>query len=301
MKLKGVIIPVAVPLGHTGEPDLASLRRLVSFLLDAGAHALFANGSMGAFALLTDSQQANVIETVADAANGQVPVLAGVSDTGPARVAEKIRRHQRLGMDALVALPPFFFPCGQEELLAFYRDAAEIAEKPLVLYDNPRLARNAMSAETIARLASHPNVCGAKLSAADPLQWQDILQSEIDRTRFSLICGAGKLTSLALRLGFDGITEGLHNVIPDLAVNLFGAAAAQDWEAADRIQARINRCFEIFEIAGGWRGLDVALRELGLASRAAPSPYDRALDAATRERIRNVLEKECVIPSSSAR
>ena len=62
MKLHGVIVPVATPLTASGEPDLPSLYKLVHFLLDAGVHGMFANGSMGAFALTTDRQQALVIE-----------------------------------------------------------------------------------------------------------------------------------------------------------------------------------------------------------------------------------------------
>jgi 4-hydroxy-tetrahydrodipicolinate synthase len=300
MTLRGVIVPVATPLEAAGGPDLKSLRALVRFLLDAGVHGLFANGSMGAFALLTDSQQASVIGTVVEAAERRVPVLAGVSDTGTARVLEKVRRHERLGVDALVSLPPFFFPCSQEELYGFYQDLAEAAAKPVVLYDNPRLARNALSAQTIVRLAVHPNVRGVKLSAADPQQWHELLQSPLPRERFALICGAGRITSLALRLGFDGITEGLHNLIPGLAVRLFDAAAQGDLVAADAIQSQINRCFEVFDIAGGWRGLEVALRELGFASHAAPRPHDRPLDAETRDRIQAVLERENIVAPSRA-
>lgn len=292
MKLRGVIVPVATPLTAAGEPDVACLRRLVAYLLDSGVHGIFANGSMGAFALMTDRQQALVIETVVTAVQGRVPVLAGVSDTGTARVLEKIRHYEQLGPDALVALPPFFFPCSQPELIAFYEEIAGAAAKPIVLYDNPRLARNALASATIAQLAQHPNVCGVKLSAADPQQWQELLHGGLDRGRFALICGAGRVTSLALRLGFDGITEGLHNLVPSLAVALYDAALQDDTTKADQLQQQINRCFEIFDIAGGWRGLEVALRDRGLASHAAPRPHNQPLDAALQARILDVLERE---------
>lgn len=301
MNLRGVIVPIATPLDALGDPDLPALRGLVEHLLDAGVHGIFANGSMGAFAMMTDTHQASVIETVAAAVNRRVPVLAGVSDTGTARVLEKVRQYGRLGADALVSLPPFFFPCSQDELISFYFDVADAAELPVVLYDNPRLAKNALPAQTIIRLASHPNTAGVKLSAADPLQWQEVLSAGIDRSRFSLICGAGKLTSLALRLGFDGITEGLHNLIPRKAVDLYRAACREEFETADRIQREINRCFEIFEIAGGWRGLEVALSEMGLACNAAPRPHNRPLDPASRKRILEVLERECIASPSRSR
>jgi dihydrodipicolinate synthase/N-acetylneuraminate lyase len=198
-------------------------------------------------------------------------------------------------VDALVSLPPFFFPCGQEDLAGFYEDIADAASKPVVLYDNPRLAKNPLSVQTIARLAAHPNIRGIKLSAPDPQQWLELVAAPIDRRRFALISGAGRVTSMALRLGFDGITEGLHNLVPGLAVALFRAAGQGDFEEADRIQTRINRCFEVFDIAGGWRGLDTALRELGIASHAAPRPYHRPLDAVTRDRILGVLEREGIV------
>jgi 4-hydroxy-tetrahydrodipicolinate synthase len=208
---------------------------------------------------------------------------------------EKARAYGPLGADALVSLPPFFFPCSQDELFGFYEEVASAASVPLVLYDNPRLARNALTAGTIVRLAEHPNTCGVKLSAPDPQQWRDLLDAPLDRERFSLICGAGRVTSLALRLGFDGITEGLHNLIPALAVALYDAASAGEAAEAERIQNRINRCFEIFEIAGAWRGLEIALREMDIASHAAPAPYHHPPDAAARARILAVLERENIV------
>ena len=133
------------------------------------------------------------------------------------------------------------------------------------------------------------------MSHNDVLQWQELLRSPIDRTGFALICGAGRITNLALQLGFDGITEGLHNIVPRLAVDLFAAQQAGDFAAGDCMQRRINRCFGVFDVAVGWRGLEVALQALGIADFAAPPPYDEPVSADVRRRILRILADEGIV------
>jgi len=293
-KLNGVIVPVAVPLTGAGEPDLAAYRGLLDFLLEAGVHGLFVNGSMGAFAMLSDAWQLRLAETAAEHIRGRVPLLAGVSDTSTSRVLDRIAALAHLPVDAYVAMPPFFYLLGQKEILRFYQEVADRSPKPLVLYDNPRLTKNPLSAVTVVELAAHANICGAKLSGTDVLMWQNVLRAPMDRDRFALICGAGRMSSLGLRLGFDGITEGLHNVIPSIAAALYAAARRGDHDAADRLQQRVNRCFSVFDTDGGWRGLEIAFQYLGIASRAALHPYDLQISEEKRAAIMQTLEAESV-------
>jgi dihydrodipicolinate synthase/N-acetylneuraminate lyase len=294
MKLGGVVIPAAVPVAPGGEPDLAAYENLLEFQIRSGVHGLFVNGSMGGFAFWTDAWQIRIAERAAAVVNGRLPLLAGVSDTSTVRVMERIHAQQHLAVDAFVVMPPYYYLTGQAELARFYFAIADAAPKPVVLYDNPRLCKNGLTADTILELSRHPNVIGIKASSTDVFLWQELLRAPIDRERFALISGAGRMTNLALQLGFDGITEGLHNLVPHLAVQLFEAARRGDFTSADRTQQQINRCFRVFDIAGGWRGLGVALRYLGIGGETAPSPYDLPLAEDERRMILAVLESECV-------
>lgn len=292
MKLSGVIVPAATPLDSSGGLDRPAFQRLVEFLLGSGAHTVFANGSMGAFALLPDAVQYSAVEAAVEFAGSRVPVVAGASESGTARVLEKIRAMAAFGVNGFVVLPPYYYLLNQRELLRFYLSIADASPRPVVLYDNPRLTKNSVAVETVTQLAQHPNIAGIKVSNVDVLYWQELLRAPIDRSRFGLISGAGKLTNLALRLGFDGITEGLHNIVPHLATALFHAARSGDHVLADAVQQKINRCFEIFEADGGWRGLEVAFQEMGIANRAAPPPYDIPVSQEVRSRILRVLAQE---------
>jgi 4-hydroxy-tetrahydrodipicolinate synthase len=292
MKLSGVIVPAASPLDSTGRLDRPAFQRLVAFLLDSGANSVFANGSMGAFALLPDEVQYATVEAAVEFAGSRAPVLAGASESGTARVLEKIRVMAGMGVEAFVVLPPYYYLLNQRELLRFYLAVADASPRPVILYENPRLTKNTIAVETVADLAEHPNIAGIKVSNADVFYWQELLRAPVDRSRFSLISGAGKLTNIALRLGFDGITEGLHNIVPHLAVALFRAAQCGDHARAGELQQKINRCFGIFEVDGGWRGLEVAFQEMGIANRAAPAPYDLPVSQEARSRIVRILTEE---------
>lgn len=295
MKLTGVIVPHVTPLTPDERLDRHGLARVIEFLLAAGVDGLFANGSMGGFAFLEDAVQFETIGRAVALARGRVPVLAGVSDTSTTRVLAKAREASRLGPDALVVLPPFYYLCRQDEIERFFNAIADGSSLPIVVYENPKLAKNSIAPETLARLAQHPNIIGAKISVPDPAIWQQLLHSNLPRDRFGLICGAEHVMSLGLQLGFDGVTGGLHNLAPSLAVAMVAAARAGRFDDADQVQQQLNRVMRVFELDGGWRGAQVALAALGLCDKIAAAPHDLEMPEAKRAEILEILTREGVL------
>jgi len=297
MKLSGVIVPHVTPLTAEERLDHAGLGRLIEFLLRSGVHGLFVNGSMGGFALLTDAVQLEVTEASIALVRRRVPVLAGVAETGTARARAKLRQVARLKPNAVVALCPYYYLCRQDELERFFLTIADASPCPIVLYDNPKLAKNTLAPETIARLAVHPNIIGAKISAPDAAKWAEVLRKDLPRDRFALICGAEHMMSTGLRLGFDGVTGGLHNLVPGTAAAMIEAARAGDFDEADRLQLTLNRLLRVFEIDGGWRGAELALSSLGICRKITASPHDLPMPEEKRAEILQILVREGVLPT----
>lgn len=293
-KFKGVIVPAAVPIRDDYSIDREGLVRHISFLLDSGVHGIFANGSMGAFALLSDRSQYEAIEVILETVAGRVPVLAGASDTSTLRVLEKTNTLQGSQIAAVVVLPPFYYVCTQREIQRFYETVAEVSEYPVILYDNPRAARNLLETCTIERLARNPNVIGLKISDPNVLRWQQILRADIPFERFSIFCGVENMMGLALQLGFDGIVGGLHNIIPNLALKMWALSRLQDWPEVDKVQMQINRVLKVFELDGGWRGLEVAFNYMGICNKVTIHPHDIPIDPEIAACILDILEAEDV-------
>jgi 4-hydroxy-tetrahydrodipicolinate synthase len=73
LQLHGIVAPVVTPYTADGAIDTASMRRVVTDLIDGGVQGLFALGSTGECVFLNPLQCATVGESIVDEAAGRVP------------------------------------------------------------------------------------------------------------------------------------------------------------------------------------------------------------------------------------
>src|SRR5262249_9796079 len=142
--------------------DESSLRRWIGRSKTAGVSALFVNGSMGAFALLTDKTQEQLVRTAVEEARGELPVIAGVGDTGTRRAVARAQRFAELGADLISVLPPFYFLVSDDEAVGFYRQVAASVPCPVIAYYNPYYTKIRLEVKTLLTIAALPNVVGIK-------------------------------------------------------------------------------------------------------------------------------------------
>ncbi|GBC76871.1 putative 2-keto-3-deoxy-galactonate aldolase YagE [bacterium HR08] len=288
MKLRGIIPPIATPLLPDERVDERGLRRLVRYLLDAGVHGIFVNGSMGGFALLADREQVRAVEIVVEEVNGRVPVIAGAAETGTRRVIAKAREIERAGADFLSVLPPYYFRLTQESALRFFQEVARAVDRPLFIYNNPTLVGFSLEVATVLELSHEPTIVGIKESDPTCDRWRRLLEAFRHREDFTILLGTEVLMPIALLLGADGIVGGLHNVAPRLAVELYEAARAGEYARALALQERLAQLWRIFEFGEIWGGLEAALQFLGLCEKVTASPY-RSLEPEQRRQVEAIL------------
>ncbi|MFF5335475.1 dihydrodipicolinate synthase family protein [Streptomyces sp. NPDC013181] len=253
--LRGVVPPVCTPLDARGEIDTASLARLVDHLIGGGVHGLFALGSTGEAAYLTDEQRATALETVVNATDGRVPVLAGVIDTTTARVTEHARTAAALGADALVATAPFYTRTHPREIARHFRRLRAEVDLPLFAYDIPVSVHSKLTAVLIGELASDGTLAGLKDSSGDEGGLRRLLVALGGREgraggpapEFSVLTGSELTVDAALLAGADGVVPGLGNVDPAGYVRLYEAARAGDWAAAATEQERLTALFAMVD------------------------------------------------------
>jgi 4-hydroxy-tetrahydrodipicolinate synthase len=272
-KLSGVIPPIGTPLTDGDRVDEPSLRRLTRFLVDAGVDAILANGSMGGFAFLTDSEQLRAVSTVVSEVNGTVPILGGIGETSTSRAVRKAREIVREGVTHLSLLPPFYFFANQENLYAYFAEISAAVDLPIFLYDNPALTKTHIHPETVARLREDvPNIVGIKESNQDCVNLQKLIEMNASED-FSILTGSEFLIVVGLQMGCDGFIGGLHNVVPHLAVSLYRAYRSGDLSGARSAQRDLIAAWQIFRYGNVWGAFDEALRHLGIAERATGAPY----------------------------
>ncbi|MFI1971202.1 dihydrodipicolinate synthase family protein [Streptomyces cinnamoneus] len=306
--LSGVVPPLCTPLDASGDVDPRSLAALVEHVLAAGAAAVFALGTSGESAHLSDAQRRTALRAVVDAVAGRVPVLAGAIDMTTARVLDQARAAAALGADAVVATAPFYAGAHPAEVADHFRRVREAVDLPLIAYDIPPAVHTKLSAATVLALAEDRTLAGLKDSSGDLGALRRLLlalrRDGLDRS-FAVLTGSELTVDAALLAGAHGVVPGLGNVDPAGYVRLYEHARAGRWAEAAAEQDRLAGLFALVEagdpalMSGGASalgGFKAALRLLGVIDCATTAAPQTPLPAAAVTRVRRLLEEGGLLP-----
>lgn len=152
MSLHGVLPILPTPFTSNGAVDEASMRRLIDFELEVGAHGVSVLGFMGEAHRLAGFERRQVVADSVDQAGGAFPVWVGVLAFGAAGAIEQAREAQELGAaGAFVAPPPIQ---NDQAIYDYYASVAEAVEIPLAIHDFPESFKTTLSAPLIARMGN---------------------------------------------------------------------------------------------------------------------------------------------------
>ena len=286
--LSGVLIALASPLKRDGGVDEPGLARLVEHVLAGGAHGLLPLGSTGETASLDEKARRTVLAAVVRAANGRVPVICGVAQSHLDAARIEVEAAGRLGADAALVAPPFYYPTDQVGVLDFYRQLADGAPLPLMLYNIPQFTKVVAEPATVASLAREGAIQGIKDSSRDFEYFEGICIATRDIAGFRIFTGSDTMLLASLAMGGSGTICGAGNVVPDWVVRIYDEFERGDLDAArnaqDRLYALVSAVREgVFPLA-----IKAALHMLGICEPWSAPPVrrlDERLEARLRERL----------------
>lgn len=130
---RGIFPVLQTPLTADGELDIASLRKEVSFCIQAGAHGLVFPVLGGEFQFLTEGERQRLVEVVVSEASGQIPVVVGVAGSVKEEAVLHARHAAQIQADAVIALPPYIAAGSREEIRDYYESIAQAARRPVFI------------------------------------------------------------------------------------------------------------------------------------------------------------------------
>ena len=282
-EFRGIIPPVLTPFTPSGELDLPSLDRLVDHLVDAGVDGLFALGSSGQVAYLTDAQRGTVVRRIVARTAGRVPVVVGTADLTAPRVIEQGRAAVAAGASGIVVTAPLYAINDAAEIGRHFRMIAAGVGAPVLAYDVPVRVHTKLGVGMLLELARDGVIVSVKDSSGDDVAFRRLVAANADAGRpMTLLSGHELMLDGMFLLGGDGGVPGLANVDPAGYVRLWRAAQAGDWVAARAEQDRLARLFDIVFVpqgrsgdAGGIGAFKAALVLLGVIDSASmPAPLE---------------------------
>ncbi len=278
--MDGIGPPLVTPFDDDGDVCIERLRELVAWVESRGVDFLVPCGSNSEAELLTADERARVIETVVDAAS--VPVLAGTGHPGLRETVDATARATAAGADAALVVTPFYYDHDQTALADYYRAVADAAEIPVYLYSVPKYAGVRLTPETVAELATHPNIAGVKDSSGDIGAFVRICRRTADEG-FDPMIGSGSVLAQALDAGATGGVLALANIAPQHATSVFDTHT-DDPAAARAAAADLVELNHAVTAGHGVAGLKYAMRQRGAPAGEVRSPHQPADDEA-RDRL----------------
>jgi len=154
-RYQGLFPVVPTTFTETGELDLASQKRAVDFMIDAGSDGLCILANFSEQFLLGDDERELLTRTVLDHVAGRVPVIVTTTHFSTRVCAARSRRAQAMGAAMVMVMPPYHgatFRVPETKVYEFYTGVAEGLGIPIMVQDAPA-AGTPMSAAFLARMA----------------------------------------------------------------------------------------------------------------------------------------------------
>jgi N-acetylneuraminate lyase len=279
--IKGVIPALVTCFDEKDEYDESRQRKVTSYLIDRGVHALYLTGSTGEGFLLTPEERKRVVENVIDEVKGRIPVIVHVGAIATKISIDLAKHAEKAGADAISSVPPFYWKFSEDQMFNYYRDISGYVNIPMVVY-NIALA-GAVGFSFVKRLASIEGVQGIKYTLTSQFEMMRI-KEEVGRD-FVVYSGTDEMAMTGLSFGADGIIGSFYNMIPELFLDIYQAMQAGDLKTA-REKQRIANAILLFTIDRGFQvGIKAGMRWMDVDAGYCREPFGR-FDKATEEKYR---------------
>ncbi len=287
-ELDGVFIPITTPFrgDEVATDRLADNVRAWNRTALAGYVVL---GSTGEFPMLSDEERDRVLVAAREAIPREKTFLAGTGADSTRQTILRTKRAAEIGADAAIVVTPHYFTkpfSNQAAQVRHYLAVADASPIPVMIDNVPLNTGINLEAETVARIAAHPNVGGIKDSSGNIPQCAQI----IDQTpkTFRVLVGSASALLPSLAIGSSGGVLALAQIAAREFCEVFALARQGRWEEARGIASRMAVAERVIVGRYGIGGLKAALDLQGLYGGPCRAPLATP-DGDAIEDIREVL------------
>ncbi|MBW4081996.1 dihydrodipicolinate synthase family protein [Paenibacillus sp. S150] len=279
-KWQGIFVLAITPFQPDGTLDLTGLAENIETFLAEGAHGVIVGGTYAEYPSMSRQERLSLFAAAGEAVAGRVPFVCCTAASGTREAVELSREARTAGADGVMVTPPYVAEVRQADVLAHFRQVAEEADVPVMIYNSTSIGLN-LTPEQLVEVAALPGVVSVKQANTD-------LHAQV-RTRalcsdeFSLFCGSDGVALGSLALGFDGITSTLANVLTKDYVHLYRLVGEGRLDPARQLFYSWQPLRDFFRKHGQPAGIKLAMAHAGRKAGPVRAPFRPLEEAAERE------------------
>lgn len=238
MAIKGNLVPNITIFDRAGNIDEKKTSWHMDWMFSHGVDGLFLTGSYGAGPLMTNEERISVFRLAKSIAvkHGNKILLPHVGCIDTKSTVELAKAAADIGVDAIGAVPPFYYKHTDDVIVEYYRSILEAVKTPVYAYNNPETSRYTFNLKTVQKL-KEMGLTGMKdspLSIGFISQVAYMAQEAEARGEkpFQLIIGTSTGWLPLYFMGVKATIAGMNNWAPEIMVEMVRATFAGDMERA---------------------------------------------------------------------
>ena len=283
----GLGTALVTPFRKDGSIDETAVRQLVRRQIDAGVHFVSPCGTTGEAPTLSHSEKIRVVQLVVDEAAGRVPVLAGAGGYDTREVIELAREYERIGVDGILSVTPYYNKPTQEGLFQHYQAIAQSTALPIVLYNVPGRTGVNLEPATVIRLAALRTIVGIKEASGSLVQMSEIVRGV--PAEFFLVSGDDPIAVAVMSIGGRGLISVASNAVPAEMVQVIELAEKGDFAGARKLHSWLLPFLQVNFVESNPIPVKAAMAAMGLLEERYRLPLVPP-GAAARDKIMKVLQ-----------
>jgi len=284
-KISGVFAALLTPFNEKGNVDEGRLKKLVKFLISKGVDGLYICGGTGEGLLMSVEERKFVAEVVKETAEDKVKIISHIGCLNTKDAVELAKHAEKIKLDGISSIPPIYFRYSFEEIYNYYKNIAEAASLPFLIYYIPSTTGVTLSNDKIAELSKIKNIIGLKYTNYDFYTLQDLL---LKVKRWIAFSGPDEMFLPALTMGVSGCIGSTQNVLPEIFVDIYRNFKDGSIKKAMELQRRITIAVSLLKKYGGMTAWKTALKFRGVDAGFCRNPIKEKLD----EKEEKMLKRE---------
>lgn len=242
-----LITAMITPFDNERNLDLERCAEFADRLVKGGTDALAVCATTGESPTIFYPQKIEVIITVIEAVDGRAKIIANVGDNCTQDTIDFARDVEKLGVDGLMCVVPYYNKPPQEGLYQHFKAIAESVNLPVILYNIPGRCVTNMTAETTLRLAHDvKNIVAIKEASGNMEQIKQIIDNAPEG--FVVYSGDDSATYDIMKMGGVGVVSTISNIATARMKEIVDLCAAGKWDEAkaanDKLLPMMDGLFE---------------------------------------------------------
>ncbi len=228
---------MVTPFDNKGNIDFGKTTQLINYLIENGTDSLVVAGTTGESPTLSKEEKLALFDHVVKVVKKRVPVIAGTGSNNTYASIELTKQAEQLGVDAIMAVGPYYNKPNQEGLYQHFKAIAETTTLPMMVYNIPGRSSVTIQPQTVVRLSKIPNIVAVKEASGDLNAMTYIIANTPED--FALYSGDDSLTIPVLSIGGAGVISVASHVIGNELKEMVKAFFAGDNAKAARLHQQL--------------------------------------------------------------